>query len=238
MKLLHALALSCAVAAALPASERAQVKITCPLDGTEFEAVQDFSGYAAGMRLDMKKMGAISQPWALARCPECGFPVFQKYFSDDETRRLQAIVASERFRTEARPATAWFALGVLKEELKAEPFELGWTYLSASWEAENEGGLEAYTRAARRAIAWFDRAAAALKDQPDRRKDRCIALYLPVELARRLGDYEQAQNRLRQLPDVSASGIDWLPAALQTQARLIAAKDKSPHDDGEEPRMK
>ena len=235
---LCSLIILCAVAIALPASERARVKITCPLDGTEFEAVQDFSGYAAGMRLDMKKMGAISQPWALARCPECGFPVYQKYLSDDDTRRLKAIVASERFRSEARPATAWFALGVLKEELRAESFEIGWTYLNASWEAENEDRTEAYDRAVQRAITWFDRAAVALKDQPDRSKDRHIALYLPVELARRVGDFEQAQRRLRQLPDMQGSGIDWLPAALQTQSRLIAAKDKSAHDDGEDPRMK
>ena len=238
MKLLRTLFLACAVPMALSASERAEVKMTCPLDGTEFTAVQDFSGYAAGMRLDLKKMGAINQPWALARCPECGFPLSRKHFTDDEIRRLKEIVASERFRTEALPATAWFALGVVQEELKTEAFEIGRTYLSASWEIEEERGFEAYARTARRAIAWFDRAATELKEQPDRRKDLHLARYLPVELFRRLGDFEQAQSRLNRLPDMSGSGIAWLPAALQTQARLIAAKDKSPHDDGEDPRRK
>lgn len=238
MKLLRILVSACFGASALTASERGEVKMTCPLDGVSFVVVQDFSGYAAGMRLDLRKMGAISQPWALARCPECGLPLFQRHFTDAETSRLKEIVASGRFFNEARAAPAWFALGVLKEELKADPYEIGWTYLNASWEAENEARPEAYARAAQRAIAWFDRAAPALKDQPARSKDWHIALYLPVELTRRLGDFAQAARRLHQLPDLRGSGIDWLPAALQTQARLIAAKDKSAEEEAEAPRVK
>lgn len=150
--LLLALAVNNAVA-----SERGVVRLTCPLDGTEFESVQDFSGYAEGQRLDLKKIGPISQPPALARCPHCGFPLFTKYPTADEAARLRAIVASERFRTEARAATPWFALGVLREELSADPFEIAWTYLQASWEADEDRA--AYTRAAAHALKWCDCAA-------------------------------------------------------------------------------
>lgn len=238
MKLLRILVFVSSVTSVLPASERAEVKMTCPLDGTSFNAVQDFSGYAAGLRLDMKKMGAISSPWALARCPECGFPIFQNYFGDTDLIRLKKIVAGERFRAEAQPARPWFALGVLKEELKSEPFEIAWTYLNASWEAENERDSQTYARAAQRAIMWFDHAATALQDQPERGRDRQLALYLPVELTRRLGDFAQATRRLQQLPDMKDSVIAWLPAALQMQARLIAAKDNSPEGESEEHRVK
>ncbi len=238
MKLLRILAFVSSVTSVLPASERAEVKVTCPLDGTGFNAVQDFSGYAVGMRLDMRKMGAISQPWALARCPECGFPVYQKYFSAGDALRLKTIVTSERFQAEARTAPAWFALGVVKEELKSDPFDIGWTYLNASWEAENEAKPAAYARAAQRAITWFDLAASALQNQPERSKDRSLARYLPVELNRRLGDFAEAVRRLQQLPDLKGSGIDWLPAALQTQAKLIAARDKSAEGEAEAPRVK
>ncbi len=232
-QVIRGFALAGLLAVGSPASERAVVKITCPLDGTEFTAVQDFSGYATGLRLDLKKMGPISQPWALARCPECGYPVFEKYPSEERARQLKEIVASERFRTEARPASPWFALGVLKEEMKAEAFDIGMTYLNASWEAEEDRAPESYARAAQRALTWFDRAAVALVDQPDRTKDRCIALYLPIELARRLGNFDEAQRRVRALPDMSVCGIAWLPAALKTQAQLIAAKDSSACDNGE-----
>lgn len=222
--------LACIVMASSAASERAVVKIVCPLDGTEFSAVQDFSGYSSGQRLDMRKMGAISQPWELARCPRCGFPVYQKYITEPELARLREIVASERFHAEALPARPWFALGILKEELKAEPFEIATTYLSASWEAENEHDAKAYVLAAQRAITWFDRAADTLKDKPDKTKDRCFALYLPVELARRIGDFAQAEKRLIEKPDVSA--VAWLSTALQTQAKLVAAKDSSANGNG------
>jgi hypothetical protein len=235
-KLALVAAIFCALAIELTSSERAVVKIVCPLDSAEFSAVQDFSGYSVGMRLDFRKMGAISQPWALARCPECGFPVYQKYFGEPDLVRLREIVASQRFRTEALPARAWFALGILREELKAEPFEIATTYLNASWEAENENDAESYSVAARRAIEWFDRAAVALKDLPEKAKDRCAALYLPVELARRVGDFAQAQKRLRGLPDLSA--VPWLPAALQTQAKLIAEKNSSANGDSEDAWLK
>lgn len=232
LKISRGLLLAVGVVGAALASERAEVSITCPLDGTTFRAVQDFSGYAEGQRLDLKKLGPISQPPALARCPQCGFPIFSRYLGEDDAARIRAIVASERFRTEALPAKPWFALGVLREELRAEPFEIGWTYLNASWEAEDEGGD--YAQAAGRALAWFDRAAPLLREKPARRLDSLIALYLPIELARRTGNFADAQRRLDAFPRTTDGAPSWLPSALQAQARLIAARDAAP-DDGRLP---
>jgi hypothetical protein len=227
--------LSLALASVAAASERAIVRLACPLDGTTFEAVQDFSGYAEGQRLDLKKLGPISQPPALARCPQCGLPIFAKHLAPTEAERIRAIVASARFRTEALPATPWFALAILREELRAEPFEIGWTYLHATWEAEErDTDNEAYARAARRALAWFDRAAPPLRDLPERRKEYLLALYLPIELARRTGDFADARRRLDALPDLKNDAPNWLPSAIEAQARLIAARDAAP-DDGRLP---
>lgn len=223
------------LAGAALASERAEVSLTCPLDGTEFKAVQDFSGYAEGQRLDLKKLGPISQPPALARCPECSFPIFSKYLDDALAARIRAILASERFRTEARPATPWFALGILREELRADAFEIGWTYLNASWEAEEwNTDAKAYARAAERALTWFERAATALRDEPARRKDRIVALYLTVELSRRLGRFDEAQQKLARIEDLADDALPWLASAKAAQARLIAARDAAP-DDGRPP---
>lgn len=215
------------------ASERAVVRQTCPLDGTEFEAVQDFSGYAEGQRRDLKKIGPISQPPALARCPQCGFPLFTKYPTAQEIARLREIVAGERFRTEARPASPWFALGILREELRADPFEIGRTYLHASWEAEDEQGD--YARAAERALTWFDRAATDLRDQTERRTDCLVARYLGVELCRRLGRFDDAQQRLAKISSAHDEALPWLPRALAAQARRIAARDAAPDDGRAEP---
>jgi hypothetical protein len=229
--LVRLVVLSCSVIAAV-ASERAVVPLTCPLDGTEFKAVQEFSGYVQGQRLDLKKLGAIAQPPLLARCPQCGLPLFEKHPDAATIERLRAIVASERFRTEALPAKTWFALGILREELHAEPFEIAWTYLNATWEAEDEDGD--YPLAAARAVTWFDRAAALLRDLPAHRKDYLVALYLPIELSRRTGNFADARRRLDALPDLTNDAPPWLPSALQAQARLIAARDAAP-DDGRLP---
>lgn len=225
-----------AIALVATASERAIVDVTCPLDGTEFKAVQDFSGYAEGQRLDLKKLGPISQPRALARCPHCGFPLFTKTIGAADTERIRGIVAGDRFRTEARPATPWFALGVLREELKAEPFEIAWTYLQASWEAE-EDGADAYARAAERALLWFDRAAEDFRDNTARSKDRHIALYLGVELSRRLGRFGQARERLQLIGQVRDGALPWLPRAQAAQSVLIEARNAAP-DDGTEPALR
>lgn len=235
LKIARVLLVAAGLAGAALASERAEVSIACPLDGTEFKAVQDFSGYAEGQRLDLKKLGPIGQPPALARCPQCGFPIFAKHLGTEDAARIRTILASERFRTEALPASPWFALGVLREELRADAFEIGWTYLNASWEAEEwNTDTEAYARAARRALAWFDRAAPLLREEPERRKEYLLALYLPVELARRTGDFADARRRLDALPDMTRGAPPWLASALQTQARLIAARDAAP-DDGRLP---
>ncbi|MBA3850547.1 MAG: hypothetical protein C0502_11230, partial [Opitutus sp.] len=146
------------------------------------------------------------------------------------------ILAGDRFRTEARPASPWFALGVLREELKAEPFEIAWTYLQASWEAE-EDGAEAYARAAERALRWFDRAAEDFRDNAARSKDRLVARYLGVELSRRLGRFGQARERLAHLGEARDDALPWLPRAQAAQSVLIEARNAAP-DDGTEPTLR
>lgn len=214
------------------ASERAIVPLACPLDGTTFEAVQDFSGYAESQRLDLKKLGPISQPPALARCPQCGFPLFTKHPTTEEVARLREIVAGKRFRTEALPATPWFALGILREELRADPFEIGRTYLCASWEAEDDEHGD-YARAAERALLWFDRAADDLREKRDRRADSLMARYLGVELCRRLGRFDEARQRLDRLGAAREQALPWLNRFLTEQARLIDARNAAP-DSGRE----
>lgn len=217
------IALLGALGAVLTASERAIVTMRCPLDETEFSAVQEYSGFAAGQRLDLKKLGAISQPRPLARCPECSLPIWDKYPDEELKARLRVALQSARYRAEGRPASPWFALGVLREELAAEAYAIAWTYLQASWEAEENDQPERYVEAARRALAWFDRAATELAPDEERRADHRTALYLPIELARRTGDFADARRRLDAWPESASASDPWLRAALASQRELIAA---------------
>jgi hypothetical protein len=218
--------------AVLNASERAVVTMRCPLDDTEFQTVQEFSGFAAGQRLDLKKLGAISQPRPLARCPECSLPIWDKYLDEDHKVRLRAALQSDRYRAEGRPASPWFALGVLREELAADAYTVAWTYLQASWEAEESDQPDVYAVAARRALTWFDRAATALARNEERRDEYRLALYLPIELARRTEDFADARRRLDAWPGDSDP---WLHAAIESQRRLIAAGQSAADDRLPEP---
>lgn len=235
MKRLCVITVLAAWGAVLAASERAVVTIRCPLDGTEFQAVQEFSGFAAGQRLDLKKLGPISQPRPLPRCPDCSLPVWEKYPDEGLLIRLREALLSEHYRKEGRGAPAWYALGVLREELQADPYEIAWTYLQASWEAEDLERPKLYAQSAAQSILWFDRAAAVLAGQADRRRDYHTALYLPVELARRTGDFAAAGRRLEALPADIFSQDPWLRTAIATEQRLIAAGIPTADDQLPEP---
>jgi hypothetical protein len=85
-------------------------------------------------------------------------------------------------------------------------------------------------------MQWFDLAAKQRSDSAEKQKQNQLALYLPIELSRRIGDFKSASQRLAATTDLSKSVIDWLPNALKDQRRLIEAKDKSPHNLGEKPK--
>jgi len=203
--------------------------MVCPLDGTKFEAWQDFSGTSFGARLDFKKEGPIAQPWALAQCPKCRFPLFkpEKDLTADEITRLKAIVSDERFLNESKGATAYYALGLIKEALQAEPLEIGWAYLCASWEVE--GDPAKYLAAANKVIFWHDEAAKRLGDTNEKNADYFTACYLPIEISRRLGNFAEADRRITNFPPATKAAPEWLADTLRFQRSLVANHDNSAH---------
>jgi len=221
-------------ACGLQAHTGGMVECVCPLDGTKFEAWQDFSDTAFGTRLDLKRLGPIAQPWALAQCPKCRLPLFQREveFSEQEKSKLRAIVGGKRFTEESKGVSAYFAYAVLREELKEDPFAIASTYLQASWEAE-ETGEPAYRKAVERAIRWFDLAADQLRVSAEKQNERQLAIYLPIELSRRIGEFGAARERLNASASLRESGIGWMNGALDLERQLINAGDQSCHDIGE-----
>lgn len=202
-------------------------KFRCPLDGTAFNAVQDISGTSFGTRLDLKKVGPIAQPSKLAQCPQCRLPLYKDTFDPAELTKLKEIIRGGRFAEETRDATAYFIAGVIMEELKESPFEIGWVYLNASWEVEID--KYNYANVCKRSIAWMDKAASSLEKQEDGKEDYLIAKYLPIELSRRIGDFAAASRRLDDFPKTRNASIEWLDDALKQQAILIKTQDLEPH---------
>ena len=207
-----------------------KVKLTCPLDNTTFEAWQDFSGTSFGARLDLKKIGPIASPWALAQCPKCGLPLYKdkKDFSADELKKLKQIVEGKRFKDESKGKTAYFALAIIQEELKEEPMDIGYNYLQASWEVEEKNPKE-YKEITRRAIKWFDLAAKKAKGQNEELDIYHFAQFLPIELERKNANFDEAKRRLDSFDDVKEPNIEWLINALAYERLLISKKDSDNH---------
>jgi hypothetical protein len=206
-----------------------EVNMACPLDGTQFKALQDFSGTAFGARLDLKKTGPIAQPWKLALCPKCRLPLYKQEFTDAETTALRDIVTADDFRKETEGRSAYFIYGVILERQKARSFEIGWAFHQAAWEVESENEAQ-YAETAKRAITWFDRAAAEVAFSGTAQNDQEIATYIPIELHRRLKNFPEAKTRLDRAQSLRESKIKWLPPMLDYQARLISARDAAPHE--------
>ena len=214
------------LATGLRAHTGGEVAMTCPLDGAKFDAWQDFSGTAFGTRLDFRKLGPIPSPWALARCPSCGFPLFKKEFTEGEIKTLKAIVGGERFKREASGVSPYFSLGILREELRLPAMDIAWAYLSASWEVEEKSAAD-YRKAAERTLRWVDEAthATAPLDSPE---DPEVAAYLGIELSRRLGDFAGAERRLATATKLKDTKLEWMEPALAEERRLIKKRDSSP----------
>jgi hypothetical protein len=231
MKILRLLlcSIACLPIACTTAPKVSEVEMTCPVDGTKLKTIQDISGTYSGARLDLKKTGPSPQPWKLPLCPQCRLPLYKDTFTDAEKATLREIVAADDFRKETEGRSAYFVYGVILERQKARAFDIGWAFHQAAWEVEgqNEGR---YAETAKRAITWFDRAAAEVAFSGTAQNDQQVAIYLPIELHRRLRNFTEAKARLDRAQSLRTSKIDWLPPALDFQAGLIAARDAAPHE--------
>lgn len=206
-----------------------EVEMTCPLDGARFKALQNISGASFGARLDLKKTGPIAQAPPLVLCPQCRLPLYKETFTDAEKTSLRDIVTADDFRKETENRSAYFIYGVILERQKARAFDISWAFHQAAWEVEGEND-DAYAETAKRAITWFDRAAAEAAVSEATQNDRQIATYLPIELHRRLGNFAEAKARLDRAQALRTSKIEWLPPVLDFQAGLIAARDAATHE--------
>lgn len=213
----------------LAAQTRARVGKVCPLDGTEFQSYLIISDRPEGIQLDLKKTGKTIQPVPMAQCPACSFPFYKpsERYSDEEVTRLRATLRTERFQNEAKGRTPYYAMGVLYELLGEPDDKTAWAYLYASWENE---AAPLYNEAAKRSLKFFD-AAARNAERERRDKDAAyhVMLYLPVELLRRTGQFDEAQKRLETVKEkLSGTADENIRPLLDHQQTLIAQKNPTP----------
>ena len=212
-------------------------EVQCPIGGAIFKVTRTASMGTYGQRLDGKAYTSWISPPPLAVCPN-GFVVFKDpaTFTPAEKERFASIIASETFRRRTTEESPYYRLYVLLDldSIEREKSELWWYLLQASWEVDTDPVKHA--RYQREFLVAVDIALAALNPRMDT-DDRWYAQLLAINAQRQLGNFEEAQARLKVLP------VDTLPAdsPIAERAKLLAdllkSKDASLEPDAALPRI-
>jgi len=133
---------------------------TCPIDSTSFSYEVDASGSSRDTRLDLKRIGAIAQPRELPQCPNCKFVLFKEVFDKNELLKLKPYILSEEYQNISEENSSYYYLAKIKEYQKESNFDIGITYLEASWQVEWIADL--YAKYSELSLINFEKAAIKL----------------------------------------------------------------------------
>jgi len=216
-------AFALAAASALPASAQQMLTVICPVGGERFQFKDPAPLASRETYLDQRPVDPAA-PWPHAKCPSNGFVLYKSSFSDAELARLRPIVATDKYRALAATHTTHYLEAVLRRELGESPYAVAWALVQATWEA---GGDPArYRQYAQEALATYD--AIPLAALPEIRH-RILKRMLSAELARRLGQFESARDRLLEMRDAAELSKPFLQRIVELQLKLVRAKDSRPH---------
>jgi hypothetical protein len=174
------------------ASTFAKETFTCPIGGEVFEAYVPVTGSQFGKMLDLKPYGAIATPYPHPVCPGNGFVMYKKEFTEDDINNLTPFILSPTYQAHVNTETPYFRLATIYEHLERDALTVAHTWLKATWEAK----ATHYDAYATRAIQAFT---ATLRTETLSEKERATGLIVLVELKRRIGDFEGAQEVLKTL---------------------------------------
>ena len=226
--LLPALLLAC-IACAVNSLEQ---EFLCPICGTHWQQRIETSSRAKGMRLDLRQVGDVVDPPTLPQCTKCRFPFFSDRLAEQAKdpakarafKQLGSFVLGADFQMLAAKNPSYFALAQVQQILKAPHRHIALSYLRASWQVEDrEVACRPLLEKAR------EHYLAALDETDAKDPQRRDFALLCGEIERRLGKWDAAENRFREL---ESSGI--LKGTPQAdipvlQLHLIAHHDSAPH---------
>ena len=196
-----------------------EVTVTCPIDGQPFKTRQVASYFQSGMRLDFKPIGALIVPYPYPVCPGNGFVIYQQEFSAVEITAIRAIVATDEYRRLRAENTDYFVVAYVKERMGAAAYELGHTYLRATWEAERDVP-RLVQRYRELALEKFN---AFVHGKRGGSEDWWTASVLAAELDRLLGHFDAVETRYNALPlsEMSTSYPDLKNVLDQIRAHAL-----------------
>lgn len=202
----------------------------CPIGHEKFSEYVALSGTQFGVALDRKPYGPIISPWPIARCPGNGFVIFKDDFTKEELATLESFVLSAQYQKSKNIESNYYLKSMLIKQLGQPLDAIANTLLRATWEAESD---DRYPRYARETIEAID---ALVANSPNDTEKETLLIYTQVagELERRLGLFDAAESRLRNLQrQHGVDEVDLLQGFIDQELALIAARDANPHRFGE-----
>ena len=194
----------------------------CPLGGQRFtvDVLMSFSTF--GKRLDLKTDGTYgTDPFRLVVCPN-GFVDYKENYSQAELNKLEDLITSDNYQTLRLDNTDYFLLAKIREHMGAHKLSIGWTYLEASWEAENKGNRTQYVQYLNLAIDNFN----AAVDTGDTEVGFTYR-FLLVELNRLKGDFDSAKLKLKEL-EANLSIDEYGKVLVALEKELIDSQNSKP----------
>ena len=231
MKFIFALAMAvCMVATALGYNSLEQ-GFTCPIDGHEWRQRVETSAMPRVLRLDLRQLGDVVDPPTLPQCPKCRFPYFSERVAEQANEpekaeafnRLRAFILGADFQLLARKYPSYFCLAQVQEFLHAPHRHIALSYQRASWQVENREAVCA--RLLEKAHEHF--VAALAEMQPGDARFGEFSL-LCGETERRLGKWEQAEKRFRDLQEGEGAKYPRKLPIFAMQLKLIEKRDAHP----------
>jgi len=134
---------------------------------------------------------------------------------------LEDLITSDNYQALRHDNTDYFLLAKIIEYMGADKLSIGWTYLKASWEAENKRSHK-YVRYLNLAIDNFN----AAVDTGDTEVGFTYR-FLLVELNRLKGDFDSAKLKLKELEaNLTPAGYQKVLVAFEKE--LIDSQNSKP----------
>ena len=105
---------------------------------------------------------------------------------------LKSFILSEDYQEISEENSSYYYLAIIKEFLEETNFEIGVTYLEASWQVELIADL--YAKYLKLSLTNFEIAASKLVNIENEYDNYLFSMYMQVELNRKLGNFDDAKN--------------------------------------------
>lgn len=107
----------------------------CPIGGEKFTASVVASNSGFGARPDGKPYSPLPV-YPVTECPDNGFLIFKKEWTDDELAALEEAIKTEEFQRIRKEETTYYRLWWLQKQINGDAVTLASNLMVAGWETD------------------------------------------------------------------------------------------------------